>query len=72
MVHGKKLRIGAILLLLGLLFSTPISDEVGNSGGFDDGGSDWGVPIGIVVPVGITMTMIVLVVVEEVVVHHQR
>lgn len=42
MVHGKKLKIGAILLLLGLWFSAPISAEVGNSGGFDDGGSDWG------------------------------
>lgn len=42
MARGKKLKIGAILLLLGLLFSTPISAEVGNSGGFDDGGSDWG------------------------------
>lgn len=42
MVRGKKLKIGAILLLLGFWFSAPISAEVGNSGGFDDGGSDWG------------------------------
>lgn len=42
MVRGKKLKIGAILMLLGLWFSVPISAEVGNSGGFDDGGSDWG------------------------------
>lgn len=42
MVRGKKLKIGAILLLLGVWFSAPISAEVGNSGGFDDGGSDWG------------------------------